>query len=185
MSFNLDAFSHGQTLSKIWLCEQLEPHVPNNTRAAILGSWYNVLAFMMLTRRSDLYQYILGIDIDPLATDIAERICDAWRFGCDKKVANITHDAGTFTYDEFNLIINCSVEHMKSDWFDRVPTGAIVCIQSSDVTMTEFPWLITNPNPDQDTLAKKYPLSQTLFSGEKEFNYGNWGYKRFMLIGIK
>ena len=71
-NMNYDAFSHGQTLSKIWLCEQLESHIPKNTRAAILGSWYNVLAFMMLTRKSELYQYILGIDIDPLATDIAE-----------------------------------------------------------------------------------------------------------------
>jgi hypothetical protein len=36
-----------------------------------------------------------------------------------------------------------------------------------------------------ETLVKKYPLSQTLFLGEKEFNYGSWGYKRFMLIGVK
>lgn len=183
--FNYDSFSHGQILSKIWLCEQLESYVPKHSRAAIVGSWYNVLAFMLLTRRSDLYQYILGVDIDSNATEVADSICNAWRIGCDKKVSNVTADAGKFSYDEFNLIINCSVEHMSSDWYDQVPTGALVCIQSSDVTITAHPWLITNPNPDQETLAKKYPLSQTLFSGEKEFNYDSWGYKRFMLIGIK
>jgi hypothetical protein len=181
---NYDAFSHGQTLSKIWLCEQLESHIPKNTKAAILGSWYNVLAFMMLTRKSELYQYILGIDIDPLATDIADKICNAWRTE-GPIVENVTQDTGTFDYTEFNLVINCSVEHMSSDWFDRIPERTIVCIQSSNVTDMTYPWYVTNPNTDQETLAKKYPLSQTLFSGEKEFNYGSWGYKRFMLIGIK
>lgn len=179
------SFSHGQVLSKIWLCEQLEPHVPKNTRAAIVGSWYNVLAFIMLTRKSELYQYILGIDIDPLAIDTADRICDAWRIGCDKKVSNIMQDSSTFDYTEFNLVVNCSVEHMSSDWFNNIPEKTIICIQSSNVTDPAYPWYISNPNPDQETLAKKYPLSRTLFSGEKEFDYGSWGYKRFMLIGIK
>ena len=111
--FNYDAFSHGQILSKIWLCEQLESYVPQNTRAAILGSWYNILAFMMLTRKSELYQYILGIDIDPLVIDTADKICNAWHFD-GPIVENITEDAGTVDYTEFNLVINCSVENMLS-----------------------------------------------------------------------
>lgn len=182
--FNYDAFSHGQILSKIWLCEQLESYVPQNTRAAILGSWYNILAFMMLTRKSELYQYILGIDIDPLVIDTADKICNAWHFD-GPIVENITEDAGTVDYTEFNLVINCSVEHMPSDWFDRIPERTLICIQSSNVIDASYPWYITNPNNSLETLAKKYPLSQTLFSGEKEFDYGSWGYKRFMLIGIK
>ena len=132
---NYDAFSHGQTLSKIWLCEQLESHIPKNTRAAILGSWYNVLAFMMLTRKSELYQFILGIDIDSLAIDNADRICDAWRFGCDKKVSNIVQDAGTFDYTEFNLVVNCSVEHMSSVWFEFE-----FHIREIDFANTSSPW---------------------------------------------
>ena len=182
---NYDSFSHGQILSKIWLCEQLEPHVPKNTKAAILGSWYNVLAFMMLTRRSDLYQFISGIDHDHLATDIADKICNAWTFGDNPKVTNITSDVSEYDYIEFNLVINCSVEHMSIDWFDLIPVGTTVCIQSSNVSDATYPWYVSNPNINQEILAKKYPLSQTLFSGEKEFNYGDWGYKRFMLIGIK
>lgn len=179
------SFSHGQVLSKIWLCEQLESHVPVNTRAAILGSWYSVLAFMMLTRRSDLYQSISGIDRDHLATDIADKICNAWAFGDGAKVTNITNDASEYDYTEFNLIINCSVEHMPSDWFNNIPEGTIICIQSSNVTDVTYPWYVTNPNKTIDILKKKYPLSHILFSGEKEFNYDDWGYKRFMLIGYK
>lgn len=182
---NFDSFSHGQVVSKLWLCEELEKCVSTNARVAILGSWYNLLSFMLLTRRNDLYQFMLGIDIDSAATEVSERICDAWRFGCDKKVSNITADAGKFNYDGFNVVINCSVEHMANDWFDKIPSNTLVCIQSSDVTIQEYPWLIANPNPTIETLIKKYPLSRTLFSGEKEINYSDWGYKRFMLIGVK
>jgi hypothetical protein len=179
------AFSHGQVLSKLWLCRTIEPILQPQSRVAILGSWYNVLAFMMLTRNSSLYQFILGVDQNYQATEVSERICDAWRFGYDKKISNVTQDAGKFNIDEFNVVINCSVEHMPNDWYDRVPTGALVCIQSSDVTDMTYPWLVTNPNPDQETLVNKYPLNQTLFLGEKEFDYGSWGYKRFMIIGRK
>lgn len=179
------SFSHGQTLSKIWLCEQLEPFIPKNSRVAVIGSWYNVMAFIMLTRHSELYQYILGVDINPEATEIAEHICDAWRFGVDKKVSNITADSSTFNINEFNVVINCSVEHMSDSWYEQVVPGSLVCMQSSNLAITSHPWLITNANLEIETLTKKYPLSQTLFLGEKEFNYDTWGYKRFMLIGIK
>jgi hypothetical protein len=47
---NLDSFSHGQIASKLWLCDHIEQYVTDNSRVAIVGSWYNVLAFMMLTR---------------------------------------------------------------------------------------------------------------------------------------
>ena len=63
---NFDAFSHGQIQSKIWLCEELEPHTPIHANIRILGSWYNILAFMLLTRRPEYYyNSIEGIDIDP------------------------------------------------------------------------------------------------------------------------
>lgn len=179
------AFSHGQIHSKIWLCEHLEKFLPINPRVAVLGSWYNVIAFMLLTRKPDLYQFITGIDMDASATEVAEKICDAWRFGCDRKVSNITADVGDFDYHEFDVVINCSAEHMSSEWFEKIPTGTLVCIQSSDVTNESHPWLVTNPNPTMETLIKKYPLSRSLFSDEKEINYGDWGYKRFMLIGVK
>ena len=75
------SFSHGQIQSKLWLCENLEPFLPNNSIIANLGSWYNVLGFMMLTRSQDKIQSILGIDIDPSATLIADKMNQAWMIG--------------------------------------------------------------------------------------------------------
>ena len=182
---NTDAFSHGQVLSKIWLCEELEPHVPNKANVAILGSWYNLLAFMMLTRNNTLYSHITGIDKDHLAIEVSDKICNAWTFGEENKIVNTINDVNDLDYVEYNLVINCSVEHMSDGWFDEIPDGTTVCIQSSNVTDAMFPWYVINANKTIDILKSKYPLSSTLFSGEKEFIYGDWGYKRFMIIGIK
>lgn len=183
MQFNFDSFSHGQIVSKIWLCEHLEPFLPENATVAILGSWYNVLSFMMLTRKQDAYQYILGIDIDDSVSDIADKINNAWTF--ESKVQNITGDARTYDYSNFDIVINCSSEHMGSEWFSQISTGTIVCIQTSNVIDTEYPWLVSNPSSSLHEFIEKYPLNQILFSGEKEITYPDWGYSRYMLIGIK
>jgi hypothetical protein len=180
---NFDAFSHGQIDSKLWLCDLLEPQLKSNCKIAIAGSWYNLLSLLMLSRRSHGYQLIRGIDIDSEAVKVADKICNAWTMRENRIVDNCVADAGTFDYTDFDCVINCSVEHMASDWFSQVAPDTLVCIQSSDVIDPEYPWLITNPNPDMETLVKKYPLSQTLYQGEKEINYGSWGYKRFMIIG--
>ena len=53
------SFSHGQTQSKLWLCETIEPYLPKDAVVAILGCWYNTLGFMLLTRNQSMYQHIL------------------------------------------------------------------------------------------------------------------------------
>lgn len=185
---NFNSFSHGQVQSKVWLCKELERFVHANLKVAVLGSWYNLVAFMLLTRNQDRYQYILGVDIDPEVKAIADKITDAWRFGKDYKVENITADANDYDLSGYDLIINCSVEHMSSDvWFEKLDPGTMVCIQSSDVkTVDDDVWMCINPNETLEDLVLKYPLSKYLYSGEKEIRYSeDNGYKRFMLIGIK
>jgi hypothetical protein len=44
---NFDSFSHGQVKSKIWLCENLERLLPDNAKVLTLGSWVNILGFMI------------------------------------------------------------------------------------------------------------------------------------------
>jgi hypothetical protein len=185
---NSDAFSHGQIQSKIWLCNELEKFIHANLKIANLGSWYNLVAFMLLTRNAGRYQHILGIDIDPAAKEIADQITEAWRIGKDYKVENIIADANLVNLAGYDLVINCSPEHMESnDWFDNLEYGTMVCIQSSDVeTNDDDVWKCVNPNKSLEDLAIKYPLSKYLYSGEKEIRYTvDNGYKRFMLIGIK
>lgn len=185
MTTNFDAFSHGQTLSKIWLCENLEPYIPKNAKVAILGSWYNILSFMMLTRQPNLYRNITGIDVDASAIELADKICNAWTMKNNRIVENKIGNATEIDYSEYDAVINCSVEHMDSTWFNNVKSNTLVCIQSSDVTDPCYPWLISNPNEDLSTMIEKFPLSQRFFMGTKEIEYADWGYKRFMIIGLK
>lgn len=179
------AFSHGQTHSKVWLCENLEPYIPHRAIVANIGSWYNLLGYMMLTRRPNSYQSILGIDIDPDVKPIADKLCEGFMLGKDSCIKNITADANLFDYNGYNLVVNCSVEHMDSLWFYRIPKGTLVCIQSSDVSEPGGIWKISNSTGSLEELVKKYPLSHYMFVGDKHIGYEDWGYNRFMIIGVK
>jgi len=183
---NYHAFSHGQTQSKIWLCESLEPYIPDKAIVAILGSWYNVLGFMMLTRNRNKYQSILGIDIDTQAIEISSKVNAGWMIGDSPKMNNIVADANTYNYQGFTLVINCSPEHMPNDsWFDNITPGTLVCIQTSDIDINDEVWKVVNPCRSMKELAKKYPLSHTILLDTQDITYSDWGYKRFMLIGVK
>lgn len=187
MTIDLSSFSHGQIVSKLWLCETLEPLIPKSANIAILGSWYNVLAFMLLTRNNAEIKHITGIDSDPKTKPVADAFTNAWNFGIDAKVTNITEDCNESDVTVYDLITNCSPEHMNSDkWFHNLKSGTMVCIQSSDVTVSDDQvWKCVNPNPTLDHLLEKYPLSSVLYSGTKEIRYSETnGYNRFMLIGI-
>jgi hypothetical protein len=181
---NFDAFSHGQIISKLWLCEKLEPHVPENAVVFILGSWYNTLGSLMLTRNRNLYQHILGIDLDSEAVELADKLCSTWII--ERKLRNIVGDACSYKLEGPGVVINCSSEHMDSTWFDHVTSGTLVCIQSSDMVEPDEVWVIENPSSTLESFSEKYLMTETLFEGVYPIEYENgFGYKRFMKIGIK
>jgi hypothetical protein len=182
---NYDSFSHGQIKSKIWLCEQLEQHIPKNANVKILGSWYNVLAFLLLVRRPTHYKLIEGIDIDIEAKEIADKICNAWVVD-ENIVRNINVHVNDTLYHDTQIVINCSPEHMEdSAWFNKIPYGTTICIQTSNVVDPNEPWLIKTPHKTLEDTINKYPLAITHFTGTLRIQYSDWGYDRYMIIGIK
>lgn len=185
---NGDSFSHGQLVSKIWLADQLEPLLPKDTKVANLGSWYNVLGYILCVRNSKNYKEILGLDIDESTKPVADKLTETWRIGKEPIITNIIADANNYDLSPYNVVVNCSPEHMNgNDWFENLEYGTMVCIQSSDVQTTDDDvWKCVNANESLGDLTLKYPLSKYLYSGEKEIRYSDDnGYKRFMLIGIK
>lgn len=138
----------------------------------------------MLSRNSNLYNNIVGIDIDPNAVSIADKICESWII--EKKLSNRVDDACTCNLQGPQVIINCSPEHMDStDWFDHITEGTLVCVQSSDVTDATDPWFVKQPSPTIGSFLSKYQLSKNLYIGTKKFEYPSITYNRFMLIGIR
>lgn len=185
---NFDSFSHGQIESKLWLCKELEPLLLPKANVYILGGWHNVLGFMLLTRRPGAYAHITSIDLDPEAKLYADKINNCWCYDpATAVVTNTTGDASAYKFqDPTAVYINCSPEHFNNTvWFEHIPEGALVCIQSVSITEAGAPWHICSPNATESEFANKYPLSNYLFKGTKRIQYNEWGYDRFMIIGRK
>ena len=186
MDFN--AFSHGQIESKLWLCEKLEKHIVNQSNLCVLGCWYNVTGFLLLTRNKNLYKSITGIDFDVENFNTANKINNAFVY--ENKLQNICLDVNNADLDDYDCIISTSTEDIQdTNWFNNIKTGTLVCLQSLNLTPDDIVgydnWEILNPNETFDDFRNKYSLNKILFEGTKDFDYGNLKYQRFMLIGIK
>lgn len=191
------AFAHGQVQSKLWLCEELEKHLPEKSHTLILGSWYGVLNFMLLTRNPKRYELITGIDKDEKAIEVSQQLLNAWNTPWSSetnKSKNLVQDLDEVSTDILgfdsiagypNVVINCSCEHMSNEWFNRTAKSQLLCIQTSNRVTDDPSWGISNPNPSMEEFKEKYPMSQILFEGEKVFDYGHLTYSRYMLIGRK
>lgn len=183
---DFSAFSHGQIQSKLWLCNVLEAFLPNEKlNAAILGSWYNILGFMLASRMSHKFRKIDGYDKDKDAVETADKICQAWILD-NSYISNCVADVNKINLNMYDLIINCSPEHMaETTWFDNIKQDTLVCLQTIDIQDTNPPWLIENPTKNLNEFIEKFPLRTYKFQGEMDFDYGSFGYKRFMIVGTK
>jgi hypothetical protein len=176
-----DAFSSGQVGSKIWLCEELERTNWYSPLTYIYGGWYGVTALLLLSRGKFNVDRIRSLDIDPSCEAIADMINENWVYQ-DWKFKAFTQDCNNFQGQYGDLIINTSTEHFESkEWFDRIPKGTRMVLQSNNM-----------PHADHHTttqniveLINQFPLSEYVYTGQKEFVYPDWKFTRFMTIGIK
>lgn len=182
---DLSAFSHGQIHSKLWLCETLEPYLKDDDNIGILGSWYNVLGFMLNVRKPNFYKNIIGYDKDTVQ-DVANKIIESWNHLPNQTVTNVNVDVNEINLTNHNVIINTSVEHMESTkWFNNIKQETLVCIQSLNLSADIAPYGIVNENKTLEELRNKFHLRKTVYTGTKEFDYPVLPYKRFMIIGYK
>ena len=185
---NFDAFSSGQVLSKVWLDESLEKVVELNLLAKprqilCLGGWYGLTNFILRIRNRIKIKNFRSLDIDPEVEKIADKINNSWEWQ-DWQFKSITGDANDFHYtiDDFDTVINTSVEHIESrKWFENIPKDCLVVLQSNDMPHEDH----TECHSNLDEFVKEFNLSETFFTGEKLFTYPDWSFRRFMIIGIK
>jgi len=183
---DFNAFSHGQVQSKIWLCEEIEKHINKDSRVAILGSWYNILGFMLLVRKPKYYTSVRGFDLDEKTVDIANKFTEAWSIQPDCYLQNEHNDVNHIDLNGYDVVINTSVEHMSSQiWFHKVPGNALICIQSSNITASDDNWDIKNPSASFSDFIEMFPLADYKFKGHISFDYGPNSYSRYMIIGYK
>jgi hypothetical protein len=134
----LDAFWGGQIKSKIWLIENLRPHVfLTPVSVDIHGGWVGTLASMLF--QSDIpIKNIRSIDIDPTCESVATTMNKIEEM--DGKFRAVTSDMCTIRSDA-DVIINTSCEHITQDqydlWLSGIPHNSIVVLQSNNYDILE------------------------------------------------
>jgi len=184
---DIDAFSQGQVDSKLWLCDNLEKLFMHEQTIWIYGGWCGVLSFLLLSRNIMPIKTIRSFDVDATCEEVADRLLENWKFK-DWKFKAITTDCNRLDTsssqygDSPSLIINTSSEHFVSrDWFENIPYGTAVAIQSNNMIHDDHFSTVSS----LDELKNMYQLSEIKMAGEKEFIYSDWKFDRYMIIGIK
>jgi hypothetical protein len=183
-----DAFSSGQVLSKLWLAEKLENvviynHLPQPRKILCLGGWYGMTNFILRTRNNIKIEKFRNIDKDQKSCEIADKINNLWEWQ-QWQFKSIQEDANSFEYDhnDFDTVINTSVEHISNkQWFDKIPEGTLVVLQSNNMKHNDHCY---NHNSVLE-LIDDFFLREILYQGQKYFEYPDWDFYRFMIIGIK
>lgn len=112
----LDSFSTNQLNAKSSLVSELDNLgiLNNDTNVVIWGSWYGSILMPLLSPKVNS---VLGVDIDKEVIDIGKKKLLKKYKNINYKCANI-FDEYLNTYQQTNLIINTSCEHMPpmKDW---------------------------------------------------------------------
>lgn len=186
-----ESFYHGLVVSKLWLCEILESVLDTEgivkPSVNVLGGWHNLMSFMLVIRDAKRYRELNSYDKDQESTDVANRICDTWRIE-EPRIRNHTIDVSLmdFSNTRNTVFINCSVDQFENtDWYQTIPKGSIVCMQTTDIVDENPPWEINQRTKDLPTLIERYPMTTIMYQGVKNIKYPNMEYNRLMLVGYK
>ena len=164
-------------LSKLWICEQLkELKETRFSTIYILGSWYGNLGFVL--KRQDIkFKKIINVDHDQRQIEVTDRIYKQLKIPSE----NMWADANTVDFrqaDDKSAIINTSVQDIDPDrWFDNMPKGPLVILQSRNNSEQGY--------PDLKTFDERFPMTNTMYVNQREFKDPETDYLRFMKIGIK
>jgi hypothetical protein len=183
LNVDKDAFSSGQVGSKLWLCEELENLFESVDSVCIYGGWYGVTALLLQSRANINIGKIRSYDVDPNCEVVADMINENWVYQSWKFKAH-TQDCNTLdlTHDQPDLIINTSTEHFDSlDWFNNIPANTIVVLQGNNMIHDDHH---VYSSCLQEFVAR-FPVTEQLYTGEKQFVYPDWKFTRYMLIGKK
>lgn len=178
-------FTHGQWESKIWLVEKLEQVIKNNqlefSDTHVLGSWLGLLGMIMYSRGFP-FKHLHNYDLSQRSLDKSLLFLDSLRV--TNSLTQTACDVNQLTYQSDNILVcNTSVDNIEgTEWFDRIPTGALVALQTRSGNNVIDEVNVCNSLQD---FEKQFPLAETLLAGSKYFYYPENSYYRYMLIGIK
>jgi hypothetical protein len=193
-----DHFSRGQMMSKFWMVDELKKISDSFENVAHYGGWYGTI-YQLLNREFNITKY-RNFELDGLAASIADRfnykeLSESWKFKSVVQDVNelywrphgdgiyykvLTKKDNKFVEEimQPDLIINTSCEHMDETWFNNIPDGKLICLQTNDYFSNEQH---INCVENEDVALEKYPMKEVLYKGTLNTPV----YNRFMLIGRK
>jgi len=183
MNVDPSVFSSGQVSSKLWLCTELEKLFDNIPYIWLYGGWYGMTAFLLYARNKITINKIYSYDLDPECRNIADSFNENWVWQ-NWKFKAFTMDCNYLEPHVYHpdCIINTSTEHFEEKvWFNNIPKDTLVVLQGNNMIIDEHKSCVES----LDQFIDSYPLTETLFSGQKDFTYPQWGFSRFMIIGYK
>ena len=165
------SFESGLILNKLWLIHELKKIQDQFSTIYILGSWYGNMS-ILLAKSNIQYDHIVNVDKDAGVVRGAQRI--ARILNIHDRIEPMVKDANRLNYqqlDQDGLVINTSCHDMDNrGWFDHIPAGVIVALQSRD---------------DVDDDLSAYDLSQTLYQGKRSARDPETRYQSLLRIGVK
>lgn len=165
------SFESGLILNKLWLIHELKKIQDQFSTIYILGSWYGNMS-ILLAKNNIQYDHIVNVDRDTSVVRKAQRI--ARILNIDDRIEPMIKDANRLDYrqlDQDGLVINTSCHDMANQgWFDRIPAGVLVALQSRD---------------DVDHDLDQYDLSETLYQGSRSARDPETDYQSLLRIGVK
>ena len=188
-----DFLSRGQVRSKLWLVSELAKIVDGPIGNVLFyGGWYNFSAHFLFSQFEVNKIYSLDVDrnvIEPskrLYPDEVEnerflpKSVNVNKVAWNGKTTTVPADDGThwILCEETNMVVNTSCEHMDNTWYDNIPSGTFIVLQTNDYFENEQH---SNCCKDLEDAKDKYPMQNVFYAGELDTQL----YNRFMLIGIK
>jgi hypothetical protein len=167
----VESFRPNQIKSKAHLVEEIANTNTSYKNVLVVGSWNGILLYELMKENCDVGWYDF-MDIDPLVHKHRDLYFEINKI--KKNYSNINMDATEFSdYQDYDLVINTSCEHMKT-----IPAvyGPLYALQSNNYKSIKEH---INCMKDVNHMKDEYRISNVLFSDELDMGH----YKRFTLIG--
>ena len=165
--------------SKVWLLSELAKISPEVGTIYVLGSWYGNLGVLLALDPVIRYKQLINVETNPEFLQASKRIHDRLGIG---NTEYMLADANNLDYRQLGnngVVINTSLTDMPGKaWFDRIPAGTLVVMQSRD----NDPGDVAHSTQD---IIDRFPLNEIIYDGELKLQDPETQYTRYMVIGVK
>jgi len=165
--------------SKVWLLTELARIAPSVGTIYVLGSWYGNLGVLLALDPVLEYRQLINVETDKQFLHASQRIHNHLGLDNTKYMLADANDLDYRQLDPDGVVINTSLTDMEGQaWFDRIPEGTLVVLQSRDHDPG-------NAAYSTQDIIDRYPLSEIIYDGRLNLEDPETEYTRYMVIGVK